>query len=116
MSAVSPALLMGAVVGLLLLATVAPAASLNGLVKGGGAPIAGSSVTLWSAGTGQPMRVAEARSGADGRFAITAPGTVAPGASLYLVARGGQPTANRASGDNPHIALITVLGPGPRQL
>ena len=111
MSAVSPALLVGATVGFLVLATAAPAATLSGRVQGGGAPIANSSVTLWSAGAGQPTRLAESRSGTDGRFAITAPGTVAPGASLYLVARGGQPTANRAGGDNPHIALITVLGP-----
>ena len=57
-------------------------------------------MTLWSAGTGQPTRVAETRSGADGRFAITAPGAVAPGASLYLVARGGQPAAQPGGGNN----------------
>ena len=110
MSAVSPALLIGAAVGLLLLATVAPAATLSGLVKGGGAPIADSSVTLWSAGAGQPARLAQARSGADGRFSITAPGAVAPGSSLYLVALGGQPTSKTSGGNNEHIALLTVLG------
>jgi hypothetical protein len=30
--------------------------------------------------------------------------------SLYLIAQGGQPTANKAAGNNPAIALMTVLG------
>ena len=29
---------------------------------------------------------------------------------LYLVAKGGQATVNKGSGDNPAIALLTVLG------
>src|SRR5262249_10556759 len=33
--------------------------------------------------------------------------------SLYVVATGGRPTANEASGDNPAIALLTVLGNEP---
>ena len=39
----------------------------------------------------------------------------APGndAVLYLVAKGGQPTANKGGGDNPAIALMTVLGSKP---
>ncbi len=32
------------------------------------------------------------------------------GESLYLVAKGGQSAANKAGGDNPAIALLTVLG------
>lgn len=32
---------------------------------------------------------------------------------LYLVAKGGQPGANKASGDNPAIALMTVVGAKP---
>jgi len=32
---------------------------------------------------------------------------------LYLVAKGGRPAANRAVGDNPAIALITILGSKP---
>ena len=44
------------------------AASLSGQVLGGGAPIANSTVTLWAASAGAPKQLAQARSGADGRF------------------------------------------------
>jgi len=30
--------------------------------------------------------------------------------SLYLVAKGGQPSAGKASGDNPAITLLAVVG------
>ena len=89
------------------------AASLSGQVLGGGAPIANSTVTLWAASPGAPKELAQARSGADGRFTLTAPDSVAADTSLYLVAKGGQPTANKASGDNPRIALMAVLGNKP---
>jgi len=85
------------------------AATLGGQVQGGGAPIAGSTVTLFAAGTGAPRQLAQTRSGADGRFTLTAPAAPAD-SSLYLVAQGGQPTANKAAGNNPAIALMTVLG------
>jgi hypothetical protein len=85
------------------------AATLNGQVQGGGAPIAGSTVTLFAAGTGAPRQLAQARSGADGRFTLTAPAAPTD-SSLYLVAQGGQPAANKSAGNNPAIALMTVLG------
>jgi len=86
------------------------AATLSGRVLGGGAPIANSTVTLLAASAAAPKQMAQAKTGADGRFTMTTPDGVAAGTSLYLVARGGQPTANKTSGDNPHIALLTVLG------
>ena len=68
-------------------------------------------MTLWSASAGAPSQVAQARSGADGRFAMVVPDATAAGSSLYLVARGGRAAADRSgSGDNPGIALLTVLG------
>ena len=85
------------------------AATLGGQVQGGGAPIAGSTVTLFAAGTGAPRQLAQTRSGADGRFTLTAPAAPTD-SSLYLIAQGGQPTANKAAGNNPAIALLTVLG------
>src|ERR1700730_4306968 len=36
-------------------------------------------------------------------------------AVLYLIAKGGEPTVNKGSGDNPPIALLTVLGGKPPQ-
>jgi hypothetical protein len=90
----------------------AAAGALKGQVLGGGAPIAGSTVTLWAASDGAPKQLAQTKSGADGRFTFA--GAAAPqGASLYLVAKGGQATANKSSSDNPAIALMTVLGAKP---
>ena len=49
-------------------ATSAFATPLDGQVLGAGAPIANSTVTLWQAGSGAPRQLAQARTGADGRF------------------------------------------------
>ena len=81
--------------------------SISGQVVGAGAPIVGSTVTLWAEGSGAPRQLAQARTGADGRFALTADGG---GANLYLIAKGGRPSASAAGGDNPAIALMTVIG------
>ena len=91
----------------------AVAATLNGQVLGGGAPIANSTVTLWAASAGAPKQLAQARTDADGRFAMSVPNAGGADSSLYLVAQRGQPAANKASGDNPRIALMTVLGAKP---
>lgn len=100
--------LLTVVTGGLLSAAPAAAAGLYGQVLGGGAPIANSTVTLWAASASAPKQLAQTKSGADGRFTLNAP--AAQGTSLYLVAQGGQPTANKAAGNNPAIALMTVLG------
>ncbi len=92
------------------LAGPAIAASLDGQVLGAGAPIANATVTLWQAGSGAPRQLAQARSGVDGRFALVAPDAPLAEGSLYLVAKGGTPAAGKGSGDNPGIALMTVLG------
>jgi hypothetical protein len=91
-----------------------PSASDNlaGQVFGAGAPIRGSTVTLWAAGSGAPKELAQARTDSDGGFNMKIP--AARGAvSLYLVAQRGIPAANKASGDNPAVALISVLGSEP---
>jgi len=102
-----------AIVGLISTAAAYAATNISGQVLGGGAPIAGSTVTLWAASAGAPKELAQARTGADGRFALTVPDTRGAHTSLYLVAQRGQPTANKTSGDNPAIALMTVLGSNP---
>src|ERR1700685_2358853 len=86
------------------------AENINGRVLGAGAPIANSTVTLWAASEGPPKRLAQTRTGADGRFAISAAEAPGNDSSLYLIAKGGTPAANKANGDNPAIALIAVLG------
>src|SRR5262245_7415396 len=101
-----------ALVGAVFCATAA-AADIAGQVLGGGGPIADSTVTLFAASAGNPQELAQARTGADGRFSITLPGTAGRGASLYLVAQRGRPAASKANGDNSRIALMTVLGASP---
>ena len=78
---------------------------------GAGAPIAKSTVTLWSASADAPKQLAQTQAGDDGRFTLSAQGS--PDSILYIVAKGGQPAARSGSGDNPAIALMTVLGNNP---
>src|SRR5215510_3150322 len=86
------------------------AGAITGQVLGAGAPIANSTVTLWAATAGDSKQLAQTRSGADGRFSLNVPATTGSDSSLYLVAKGGQSSANKASGDNPAIAFLAVLG------
>ena len=86
--------------------------NIKGQVLGGGAPIAKSTVTLWEASEDTPKKLNETKTKDDGRFEIRAKGAHG-NPILYLVATGGEPTANKGSGDNPAIALITVLGNNP---
>ena len=79
-------------------AYAAAAGQLQGQVLGGGAPIANSTVTLWAASAGAPRQLAQTRTGADGRFALNAAGGPGKDAILYLVAKGGRPTASKAGG------------------
>ncbi len=101
------------IIATLLCAFPSIAQQVTGRVQGGGAPIANSTVTFWTASAGAPKQLAQTRTGADGQFALNTAEAPDKDAVLYLVAQGGQPTANRASGDNPAIALITVLGSKP---
>ena len=88
---------------------VAGAQTINGKVLGGGQPITNSTVTLWAASADAPQQLGQARSGADGSFTLNSTGGPS-GASLYLIAQGGQPKANAQGGDNPAIALMAVMG------
>src|SRR5262249_11824127 len=102
-----------AVFGMSLNAPALAADTINGRVLGAGAPIAGSTVTLWSANAGAPKQLAQARTGADGRFSLAASRPAGGDSTLYLVAKGGRPTAGPASGDNPAIALMASVGARP---
>src|SRR5262245_16652547 len=87
------------------------ATTINGRVTGAGAPISGSTVTLWSASTGTPKQLAQGQTGNDGSFSLSAADT-GNDTSLYLVAKGGT-VGNKAAGSNAAIALITVVGSNP---
>lgn len=84
--------------------------SINGQVVGAGIPIVGSTVTLWAENTGAPRQLTQTRTDRDGRFVLNADGG---GAILYVTAKSGRPVSNTESGDNPAIALLTVLGGEP---
>lgn len=89
------------------------AVSINGRVQAGGGPVAASTVTLWAASAGEPRQLAQAKSGSDGRFQLGTDETPGADVILYLIAKGGAATVNKGTGDNPAIALLTVLGNTP---
>jgi hypothetical protein len=98
------------VASVLLAVSASAADSIKGRVLGGGAPIASSTVTVWAEGADAPKQLAQAQTGNDGRFEVRV--SASQDVILYLVATGGEPTANRG-GDNPAIALMTVVGSNP---
>ena len=102
-------LLAGGLLGSICTPAVA-AVRIEGHVQAGGGPLASSTVTLWAASTGDPRQLAQTKSGNDGSFLLSTPETLGADVSLYLVAKGGQAKGN---GDNPAIALLTVLGNTP---
>jgi len=102
-----------AVFSLLLGEAALAAEALKGEVLGGGAPIADSTVTLWAAGPEAPKELGRTRTNAEGRFELSMAHPHGGEAPLYLVAQGGTPAANQGGGDNPAIALLTVVGNKP---
>jgi len=96
--------------------TYGPAAAavrIEGQVQVGGGPVAETTVTLWAASATAPRQLAQTETGADGRFMVQSEQSPGGDTSLYLVANGGQPAANKAGGNNPAIALMAVLGGNP---
>ena len=89
------------------------AVHIEGQVQGGGGPIAKSTVTLWAASANAPSQLAQVKTDANGQFEISVEQSLGGDTVLYLVATGGQPTVNKAGGDNPAIALMTVVGSNP---
>ena len=84
--------------------------TIKGQVLGAGAPIVKSTVTLWGANAGVPKQLAQTKTDGDGRFEIRS-GGAHNNTSLYILATGGEP--KNGGGDNPAIALLTVLGSTP---
>ena len=90
----------------------ATAADLTGNVQGAGSPIAGSTVTLYAAGTGTPAQLAQGKTDDQGAFKLTYADVPAESV-LYLVAKGGTPKATADKGPNDAITLLAVLGVTP---
>ena len=85
------------------------AADLAGSVQGAGEPVAGSTVTLFAAGSGAPKQLAQSKTDDNGAFKLAV--AQAPADSiLYVVAKGGIPKAAANKGPNDAIGLMAVLG------
>ena len=91
----------------------AAAVNIAGQVQAGAGAVANSTVTLWAAGSGDPRQLAQAQSGSDGNFVLGSQETLGNDAILYFVAKGGVAAINKGNGNNPAIALLTVLGNTP---
>src|SRR5262249_34141578 len=88
-------------------------AQLAGKGQAAGSPIPGSTVTLYAACEGMPTQLAQGKTGDDGAFTLDVGANKLKDSAdrvLYLVARGGTPTAVAGQGANDAIALLTVLG------
>jgi hypothetical protein len=79
------------------------AVKIEGQVRIGGGPVAGSTVTLWAASVGAPAKLAQVKTDADGQFVVSADHVPSGTSSLYLVASGGK----------QGIDLLAVLGENP---
>jgi hypothetical protein len=89
---------------------IARSGSVRGQVMTAGAPVAGSTVSLWAASAAAPIPVARSSTDGDGRFAFEASGAPGPEAILYIVATGGTPQAGQVGSETSTLALMTVLG------
>src|SRR6516164_1523890 len=100
------------IVGLLSFSSgpAAAAVSIKGQVQAGGGALANSTVTLWAASASEPKQLAQTRTGSAGRFQIDSEESIGADVILYLIAKGGEAAVNKGSGDNPAIALLSVLG------
>jgi hypothetical protein len=104
-----------AIVAVLSLSTIqANAAGIAGKVQGAGSSIAGSTVTLYAAGSGAPTQFAQGKTDDNGVFNLDA-GQSSGDSILYVVAKGGTPKASATKSANDAIALIAVLGASPPQ-
>jgi hypothetical protein len=98
---------------LLLAGSTLAADHVSGQVLGAGVPIAQSNVVLWEASAGAPVKLAEAKTSDQGQFEFRSSAARSADSSLYVVATGGVPKAQKDSSDNPAIVLIAVLGDKP---
>jgi hypothetical protein len=92
---------------------VAAAVHIEGQVQAGGGLLANSTVTLWAASTADPRQLAQTTTSSDGRFQIDSQENVGADVILYVIAKGGEAAVNKGSGNNPAIALLSVLGNTP---
>ena len=88
------------------------AETIEGEVLAANAPIAKSTITLWSPSADAPKQLAQAQSSDDGHFSLSFEGPNSGPTVLYIIAKGGEPKAHKG-GDNPAIAMLSVIGSTP---
>jgi hypothetical protein len=81
-------------------------------VQGAGSPIGAATVTLYAAGEGKPVQLAQGKTDANGAFKLKVK-QVPKDSVLYLISKGGEPKAGGSKGPNPAIALMATLGTTP---
>jgi len=101
-----------AISGTIAISAVLTGPALSGTVLAGSQPVAGASVSLYSAGTtgyaSASAQIASAITDKSGSFTVPAGYTCPSSASqMYLVAIGGKAGTNSA---NPNLSLMTALG------
>ncbi len=89
------------------------AVRVEGQVQAGGGVVAGSTVSLWAASAGSPVRLAQVQSDVDGNFVVSVDQTPSGAPSFYLIANGGTAAVSKTSGANGAITLLAVLGGTP---
>ena len=89
------------------------AVRVEGQVQAGGGAVSGSTVSLWAASAGSPVRLAQVQTDAGGNFVLSVDQTPSGAPSFYLIANGGTAAISRAKGANGAIALLAVLGGAP---
>lgn len=83
---------------------------IEGRVEAGGAPISGADVTLWLAGQGASLKLAEAKTNSDGSYDMGFAEGNDDGGVLYLIAAGGKSKLTSGNGPNPATTLMATLG------
>ena len=94
-------------------AATADAGEFRGKVLGANSPMSGSTVTLYAAGNGKPVQLAQDKTGDDGAFKLAVGANEIKDSAekvFYLVSRGGTPKAAADKGPNEAIVLMALLG------
>lgn len=88
------------------------AADISGSVYGSGSPISGATVTLYAAGTGAPVQLAQSTTNNDGSFSLSGINNSGD-AVLYLIAKGGKITGAVNQTPANSLTLMSLLGSQP---
>src|SRR5262249_9420070 len=92
---------------------VAAAVHIEGQVQAGGVPLANSTVTLLAYSTADRRQLPQKTKCNNGMFKIARQQTIGADLIFYLIPKGCEAAVNKGGGDNPAVALLSVLGNTP---